>query len=489
MNLPASKALLIALAALTASLASAAVISAHDHRAVGDYQFTVGFAVEPAIEGVGNGVQLRVEKSAAHGHGSSADHHSGATSGGHGSMSHEPLASDVPVGLELTAQADDSGGVSVHIMAHNWTWAPENVNGPHVPGEGHAHIYVDGEKVNRVYGPNYYLQGLSEGEHHISVTLNANTHNDLLVDGKKVEAMAMVTVPAAGQMQHSQSEPQAAASPMSVEAAVRVDPLGGYNLRVTPTNFTFSGIDAGSAHVPGEGYARVSLDGEDHARLYENWLKLPALEPGMHTISVALVSNAHAPYSWDGELVKAEITVHAEAEDSAVSVEMAADKSMAAGDHDHGDMVPVEGLEQTLQVEVTHIGSGVSKSMRLSRVIGDPGHYRAGLIPTAPGHYRFRFFGTVEGNLVDESFESGPNTFSTVNPAGDLYFPQSQATVREIEGAVRGAQSSAEGAQDAAIEASDNASAARMLGIAGIVLGVLGIGTGAAGLAVGLRRR
>ena len=157
--------------------------------------------------------------------------------------------------------------------------------------------------------------------------------------------------------------------------------------------------------------------------------------------------------------------------------------------HDHGELAPVEGLEQTLQVEVTHLGTGVSKSMRLRAVIGQPGQYRADLIPTASGGYRFRFFGTVEGHPVDESFESGPNTFDFVSPAGDLHFPDRQATVREIEGAVRGAQSSSLEAQDAAIEASDSASAASMLGIAGVVLGVLGIGTGAAGLAVGLRRR
>ena len=157
--------------------------------------------------------------------------------------------------------------------------------------------------------------------------------------------------------------------------------------------------------------------------------------------------------------------------------------------HDHGELELVEGLEGTLQVEVTHLGSGVSKSMRLIAVSNEPGHYKAALIPTASGDYRFRFFGTVEGNPVDESFESGPNTFEAVSPAGDLYFPETQATVREIEGAVRGAQSSAEGAQDAAIDASDSASAARMLGVVGIVLGVLGIGTGTAGLAIGLRRR
>lgn len=157
--------------------------------------------------------------------------------------------------------------------------------------------------------------------------------------------------------------------------------------------------------------------------------------------------------------------------------------------HDHGDLEPVEGVEQTLQVEVTHIGSGVSKSMRLSAVSGQPGHYKAALIPTASGPYRFRFFGAVKGHPVNETFESSPNTFSAVNPAGDLYFPERQATVREIEGAVRGAQASAEGAQDTAVEAADSASAARMLGIVGIVLGALGIGTGAVGLAVGLRRR
>ena len=55
---------------------------------------------------------------------------------------------------------------------------------------------------------------------------------------------------------------------------------------------------------------------------------------------------------------------------------------------------PVEGLEDTLQVEVTHLPSDTSREMPLRTIFGDPGHYTADLIPTAPGHYRFRFFGT-----------------------------------------------------------------------------------------------
>ena len=38
-------------------------------------------------------------------------------------------------------------------------FAPENVNQADVDGQGHAHIYVDGEKVSRVYGERFHLTG------------------------------------------------------------------------------------------------------------------------------------------------------------------------------------------------------------------------------------------------------------------------------------------------------------------------------------------
>ena len=215
--------------------------------------------------------------------------------------------------------------------------------------------------------------------------------------------------------------------------------------------------------------------------------------------STAAIS-AHDHRSVGGYQFTVGFAVEPAIEGVANGVDLRVEKSAASDGHDtssgngssmghgHGDLVPVEGLEGTLQVEVTHLVSGVSGSMPLYTVFGQPGHYKAALIPTASGDYRFRFYGTVEGNQVDETFESGPNTFSTVNPAGDLHFPDRQATAREIEGVVRGAQSTSQEAQDAALEAVDSASAARMIGIAGVVLGVLGLGAGAAGLAVGLRR-
>jgi plastocyanin len=154
--------------------------------------------------------------------------------------------------------------------------------------------------------------------------------------------------------------------------------------------------------------------------------------------------------------------------------------------HEDLPTVAVEGLQDTLQVEVTHIASNVSMTKPLGTVFGDPGHYKTDFIPTAPGDYRFRFFGSIEGIEVNETFESSPNTFSSVEAASELHFPETISAAREIEGAARGAQTSAQEAQAIATQARTSASSASTLGIIGIVVGVIGIivGGGAGFLAM-----
>jgi hypothetical protein len=158
-------------------------------------------------------------------------------------------------------------------------------------------------------------------------------------------------------------------------------------------------------------------------------------------------------------------------------------------EHEEAEMVPVEGLESAMQVEVTHLPTGVSKTLPLRSVWSDPGHYVADLIPTAPGPYRFRFFGTIEGTEIDEAFESGPDTFDEVQAAETLQFPEPLPSVREVEGAVRGAQTAAQEAQDMAGNASDSASSASTLAIVGIVLGTVGMVSGIGGVVVGIKKR
>ena len=478
---------------------AAGTAAAHEPRGVADYRLVVGFAQEPAFEGLLNGVSLRVSKpaEAAHSDGGGHSHgggnaHGGGSHGDMAAMSHdEPIALDGDVSVALEADVDEDGGVNVRIITENWRWSPENVNGAHIAGEGHAHIYADGVKLNRVYGPRYHIAGLEAGERELRVTLNANPHNELRVNGEPLEASLRVNVPDTAHSHaaaHTHTRDAAEADgAMSVDARAHPDAPGEYNLQVNTSGFAFGDGNGGG----GDGYGLVSIDGEAHARMYGAWHKLPKLDAGEHTIGVALVNNADAPYEWQGAPVEASVVVHI-AEDGDAAQAGAAMAGMGAMEmamaHD-ADMVAVEGLAATLQVEVTHIPTGATRVMALHAVRGDAGHYLADFIPTASGQYAFRITGSIEGVSVDERFESGANTFNNVEPATAIQFPERAASAREVEAASRGAMDAAQQALSLSASAGGAADGARGLAIAGIAVGVAGVVVGGAACLMALRRR
>jgi hypothetical protein len=151
---------------------------------------------------------------------------------------------------------------------------------------------------------------------------------------------------------------------------------------------------------------------------------------------------------------------------------------------------PMEGLERTLQVELTYVPSGAAKVLRLRTIYREPGHYTADLIPTVPGHYRFRFFGSLAETAINETFDSraGGGQFDDVDAAADLQFPERLPTMREMQSAVRGTQQTAQQAQDAALAAQTGLTAAKTIAILGAVLGALGLATGV-GAVVAARKR
>ena len=51
-----------------------------------------------------------------------------------------------------------------------------SAGGVHEDGAGHAHLYVDGRQVGRLYGPLHDIARLPAGPHEINVTLNTNDH-------------------------------------------------------------------------------------------------------------------------------------------------------------------------------------------------------------------------------------------------------------------------------------------------------------------------
>lgn len=115
----------------------------------------------------------------------------GAAMGEHGG--HQVPA---PMTVAVDAQPDARMGVNLHLTTTGFRWAPEHASNQHVDGEGHAHVYVDGEKVGRLYGEWLHLS-LDPGEHEIRVTLNGNDHGDYVDGQEAVAATTTVTVPEA----------------------------------------------------------------------------------------------------------------------------------------------------------------------------------------------------------------------------------------------------------------------------------------------------
>jgi hypothetical protein len=136
---------------------------------------------------------------------------------------------------------------------------------------------------------------------------------------------------------------------------------------------------------------------------------------------------------------------------------------------------PVEGLHEMLQVEVTHVESGISQVMPLRAVFGAPGRYTNDWIPSMPGVYRFRFTGMIGNLAIDEVFESGPDTFGSVEPAAELYFPEAVPAARELEGATRGAQAAADEALSLALSADTQVRSLQLVAMGAMGLALLGV--------------
>jgi hypothetical protein len=94
--------------------------------------------------------------------------------------------------VDLQVIALDDGGYNVHVQTLNFVFTPQHVGKDAVEGEGHAHLYIDGEKVARIYGEWFYLASLPEDAEMISVSLLSNNHQPLAVEGEEIADMVIV---------------------------------------------------------------------------------------------------------------------------------------------------------------------------------------------------------------------------------------------------------------------------------------------------------
>ena len=104
-----------------------------------------------------------------------------------------PAGPEAPT-LDIRVAGDAESGWTLQIVTAHFRFAPERANGPHRSGEGHAHVYIDGRKVGRAYGPWFHLGALPPGEVTVAVTLNANDHSTLTVAGRPLKVAQTIRV-------------------------------------------------------------------------------------------------------------------------------------------------------------------------------------------------------------------------------------------------------------------------------------------------------
>ena len=96
--------------------------------------------------------------------------------------------------IDLVVYKDSLKGWNLQIKLENFEFAPEMANQENQLNKGHAHLYINGEKITRLYGDWYYLGDLPPGTNEIKVQLNTNSHESLMYQGKLIEDTEVITV-------------------------------------------------------------------------------------------------------------------------------------------------------------------------------------------------------------------------------------------------------------------------------------------------------
>jgi|APGre2960657505_1045072.scaffolds.fasta_scaffold15047_3 hypothetical protein len=99
----------------------------------------------------------------------------------------------------LELQKDPTGGFNVHVVTSNFVWRPEQASKKHVVGEGHAHVYLDGRKIMRIYNEWFHLNTFQfstrAGEQLLSIEFVGNDHAPYTLQGNPIGSEQIINVP------------------------------------------------------------------------------------------------------------------------------------------------------------------------------------------------------------------------------------------------------------------------------------------------------
>ena len=104
----------------------------------------------------------------------------------------QEVVGEPPV-LSIEVLADPKSGYNAFVSHDGLEISAEQAGGHHVDGVGHLHIYVNEQKLGRLYGRAMHIPALPSGDVEITVRAFTNDHRPYTVDGNAVEATTHLT--------------------------------------------------------------------------------------------------------------------------------------------------------------------------------------------------------------------------------------------------------------------------------------------------------
>lgn len=99
-----------------------------------------------------------------------------------------------PPQITLSVAGADEPRPVLAIEAPGFTFTPSSVHDP-VPGEGHAHLYLDGDLLTMIYKPTHRLPLVEPGAHELMVTLSTNDHLEYAAGGEPIAGITTIEIP------------------------------------------------------------------------------------------------------------------------------------------------------------------------------------------------------------------------------------------------------------------------------------------------------
>ncbi len=118
---------------------------------------------------------------------------------GMGGMQHGQMNAvevETPPSVEIIApNAISADGFEVLLSVENFEFLVAADDAAHVPNQGHAHIYLNGLKLGRLYEEAFTIGALKPGAYTLRIGLNTNDHRPYAANGITVEAQYSFDIP------------------------------------------------------------------------------------------------------------------------------------------------------------------------------------------------------------------------------------------------------------------------------------------------------